>query len=109
MKAKQLLICSIRTAAALLLTVTFAGLNACTGQDNPVVTNNVSADEIVGKWYAENNAPGTINVDGTNIDYQKAVQYADFRDDGTGFWSIIFVENLPFVVFALIISRLHRS
>lgn len=93
MKAKQSFINSMRAAAALLLTLTLAGLTSCGMQDNPVETSNVPAVGIVGKWYAENSTPGTINVDGISIDYQKVVQYANFRADGTGFWSIIFVNG----------------
>ena len=81
----------MKVAAALLLTVMLAGLTACSKEDKPV--NNVSAEKIVGKWYAENNTPGSINADGVSIDYYKLVQYADFRADGTGFWSIIFVDK----------------
>ena len=91
MKPTKLFHCSIKVAAALLLTVMLAGLTACSKEDKPV--NNVSAEKIVGKWYAENNTPGSINADGVSIDYYKLVQYADFRADGTGFWSIIFVDK----------------
>jgi hypothetical protein len=58
-----------------------------------VLTQEDFEQNISGKWYAENNTPGSINVDGNSIDYQKVVQYANFRDDGTGFWSIIFVDE----------------
>ena len=57
----------MKVAAALLLTVMLAGLTACSKEDKPV--NNVPAEKIVGKWYAENNTLGSINADGVNIDY----------------------------------------
>lgn len=72
--------------------MTLAGLTACSEEDNSAV-NNETTKNIVGKWYAENNKPGSINADGVSIDYHKLVQYADFKDDGTGFWSIIFVDD----------------
>lgn len=93
METRLILKSSVRLMTALLLTVTLIGLTACSEKDNPVEPNNVPVERIIGKWYAENNTPGTINVDGISIDYRKAVQYADFRDDVSGFWSIIFVDE----------------
>ena len=76
--------------AAILICGTSTLLTSCSdNEDNPVEPSK----QIVGKWYAENNTPGSINADGISIDYQKLVQYADFKDNGTGFWSIIFVDE----------------
>ena len=80
----------------MLSAILFCGISAmmltsCSANDNAVIIT--PSQEITGKWYAENDTPGTIIVDGTSINYQKVVQYANFKDEGTGFWSIIFVDE----------------
>ena len=56
--------------AAILICGTSTMLTSCgDNEDNPVEPSK----QIVGKWYAENNTPGSINADGISIDYQKLV------------------------------------
>ena len=80
----------------MLSAILFCGISAmmltsCTTNDNAVIIS--PSQQITGKWYAEQNQPGSFDADGETVSYQKVVQYADFRDDGTGFWSIIFVDE----------------
>lgn len=83
---------SIRALTALLVTLTMvAGLTACSDYDNPIT--DPPSQYILGSWCAEQNVPGSFDADGVSISYQKVVQYASFRENGEGFWSIIFVDE----------------
>ena len=91
--AKQASMHCSRLFAALAVILTLCGtamLTSCAEHDNPV--NTVLPDQIVGKWYAENATPGSIEADGVKVEYAKIAQYGYFDADGTGFWSIIFVN-----------------
>ena len=67
------------------------GLTSCAEKDNGVTL--LPAD-IIGQWYAENDTPGEVDADGVKVKYQKVVQYGNLRENGTGFWSIIFVDDI---------------
>ena len=92
MKTKHFYQLSTRAIVALLVTVTIAaGFTACSVDDNAII--NPPSKQIIGNWYAEQNQPGSFDADGVAVSYQKIVQYASFRDNGDGFWSIIFVDE----------------
>ena len=75
----------------LLAVMTVVGLTGCIQEDNPVNRNSSSA--LKGQWYSEDNTSGSFDANGITIDYQKSVIYASFDETGSGFWSIIFVDE----------------
>lgn len=84
---------SNRIMNAMLAMMLALGFTSCSTDDLPV-QNDYYAREILGQWYAENNTPGELDVDGVQVKYQKVVQYGDLDENGTGFWSIIFVDDI---------------
>ena len=67
------------------------GLTGCVQEDNPATPDYSKV--VLGQWYSEANTPGTLDAHGITIGYEKSVIYASFDEDGTGFWSIIFVDE----------------
>lgn len=91
MKNNNFLQYNTKVIVALLAIVAIAaGFTACSGDDE--ITDPPSK-HIIGIWYDEQNQPGSIDVDGVKISYQKVVQYVSFEENGEGFWSIIFVDD----------------
>ena len=52
---------------------TLTVLTSCKDNDE-ILSNVIKPEQIVGKWYAENNTPGTYEAGGLNIEYEKIVQ-----------------------------------
>ena len=74
-----------------LFTVMFAmGFTACSEYDNPVP--NIQPEDIIGRWYAEYNQPGSFDANGVDVQYQKIAHCATFEENGKGFWSIVFID-----------------
>ena len=48
-------------------------LTSCKDNDE-ILSNVIKPEQIVGKWYAENNTLGTYVAGGLNIEYEKIVQ-----------------------------------
>ena len=82
---KQLLIWML---AAIMILCGASLQTSCNEYDDDVVPVN---ERISGKWYAEDNTPGTYKVGDQSIKYEKIAQYG-YLHDGTGFWSVIFVD-----------------
>lgn len=81
---KQLLIWML---AAIMILCGASLQTSCNEYDDVVPVN----ERISGKWYAEDNTPGTYKVGDQSIKYEKIAQYG-YLHDGTGFWSVIFVD-----------------
>lgn len=67
------------------------GLTGCVQEDNPATPDYSKV--VLGQWYSEDSTPGSLDAHGITIGYEKSVIYASFDEDGTGFWSIIFVDE----------------
>ena len=75
----------------LLFAVTLAmGFTACSNDDIPVI--DIQPEDVIGKWYAEYDQPGSFDANGVAVEYQKIAQYASFQENGNGFWSILFLD-----------------
>ena len=81
---------STRTMAALLMIVAMAAAFTACSDDK---ISDPPSKHIIGIWYDEQNGPGLLDIDGEKIIYYKVVQYASFKENGEGFWSIIFVDE----------------
>ena len=92
MKTKNFIICSMKAAAALLLTVTIAaGLSACSTEDNSVI-NNVEPANVMGSWYAEYDHAGIAGEGEHAKAFAKVVLYGALKENGFGLWMCVLVD-----------------
>ena len=92
MITKNLILRSMKAAAALLLTVTIAaGLSSCVKEDNSVINNEEPAD-VTGTWYAEYDYEGVAGEGEHAKAFVKVALYGALKEKGSGFWVCILVD-----------------